>query len=391
MKKAVYAGSFDPLTLGHIDIIKRACNLFDEVCILINTNPAKKSLLSIEDKRLSIKYDVIEEYNLSNITLHECSNDYTVDYCNKIGAKFLIRGIRNAKDFEYEDTLANFNKHLNDEIETIILFANNDLASVSSSGIKSLVGFNTWEQRIKPFLPFYAYNIMLERNNAGRELFVNAVSLLSNWEVGDPDFYNPSERYYELLKNRYSVNNNRHYHSMNHLMRGLSVLNDSALINSSPKFLNEEERALLTVAYFYHDYQYNTNYLDEDNIRDSIRMMEAHHKKDFDNINKKYFKILKRLIQVTDHKSEAFTHLERIIVEIDLISLGDEWKDYEQMTKHIRREFGQYSDTVWLKGRAEFVSTMLSKGISFEHLLDIELTYKVGQNLEYELKLLQSI
>lgn len=136
--KACYPGSFDPLSNGHLDIIKRASKLFDEVHVLIPINISKKSLFTVEER-----IDLIKECtkDIPNIIITPCST-LTVKYCEDNDIKIIIRGARNYQDFENEYTLHHFNHNIYSDIETILFFSSIDNQIISSSKIKELLYFN---------------------------------------------------------------------------------------------------------------------------------------------------------------------------------------------------------------------------------------------------------
>lgn len=134
MKLAIFPGTFDPITNGHINIIKRASNIFDEVIVLVAINPEKKSRFSLEERVASIK-EAIKDLN--NVVV-DSTTGLTVEYAKKHNAKFLIRGLRNESDFEFETDLMLANKTLEPDIETIFLIADEKLKDISSSKAKEL-------------------------------------------------------------------------------------------------------------------------------------------------------------------------------------------------------------------------------------------------------------
>lgn len=146
-KIAVFPGSFDPVTLGHIDIIQRALTLFDEVNIAIGLNNSKKILFPLEKRKQWIADSFLGK---SNISVSSYSG-LTVDYCKKIGAKYIIRGIRNINDFEYEKSIAQMNAALSTEIETIFLMTSPEYAAISSSIVRDIYQN---EGDISQFVPF---------------------------------------------------------------------------------------------------------------------------------------------------------------------------------------------------------------------------------------------
>lgn len=131
----IYAGSFDPVTLGHIDIIYRSFKFCDKLIIGIGENPNKNPLFSTE-KRIKLIQESIEDLNY-DITV-ETFNGLVVDYAAKVGARVLVRGVRSSADFEYEANLAQFNRKLYPLVETVMITTDPDLALVSSSAVKEL-------------------------------------------------------------------------------------------------------------------------------------------------------------------------------------------------------------------------------------------------------------
>lgn len=146
MIKAVFPGSFDPPTYGHLDIIQRASSLFDNVDVVISVNPEKNYLFS-EDERKDMLNQLVKDY--PNVTVHTC-NGLIVNYAKQIGAKVLIRGIRSTNDFSYEFDLAHMNQNLNPEIETLFLPTKVKYAIVKSSSIKELAKFGGDISRMVP-------------------------------------------------------------------------------------------------------------------------------------------------------------------------------------------------------------------------------------------------
>lgn len=134
MKKAIYPGSFDPITSGHIDIIQRISRHFDQVIVIISDSSEKKSLFSAAERK-----DLIEKClgSIKNVTVDVCSG-LTVEYAKKVSAHVIVRGLRAVVDFEYELTMANMNRKLAPEIETMLVFASPESYFISSRGVKEV-------------------------------------------------------------------------------------------------------------------------------------------------------------------------------------------------------------------------------------------------------------
>ncbi|WP_290744093.1 pantetheine-phosphate adenylyltransferase [Fibrobacter sp. UBA4309] len=134
-KIAVFAGSFDPFTVGHLDIVARASSLFDELYVLLAVNASKKNLFD-EAARAEMARKAVE--NIPNVKV-DCFDGLTVDFAKRVGAKYLVRGIRGAADVEYEQTVAWNNKVLCPEIETVFLSSAQEHLAVSSSVVRELL------------------------------------------------------------------------------------------------------------------------------------------------------------------------------------------------------------------------------------------------------------
>ncbi len=133
-RKAVFPGTFDPFTIGHESLVNRAVDLFDEIIIAIGVNPEKKALFPIEE-RLSWIIHLFQHIDKISVETFE---GLTVDYCKKMGAKYLLRGIRTASDFEYERAVAQNNKTLYPDIDTIFLLTLPEHTPVNSTIIKNI-------------------------------------------------------------------------------------------------------------------------------------------------------------------------------------------------------------------------------------------------------------
>jgi pantetheine-phosphate adenylyltransferase len=134
MIKALYPGSFDPLTNGHLDVIKRASAIFDELEVVIMTNPNKAFTFSVEERITMIK-SIITKF--PNVTV-SAQSGLTVDYAQRVGASVLVRGIRAVMDYEYELQQATANMILNPTIETVFLLTHPQWSFLSSSVVKQV-------------------------------------------------------------------------------------------------------------------------------------------------------------------------------------------------------------------------------------------------------------
>lgn len=137
MSTAVFPGSFDPPTFGHLNVIERASKIFDKIDVIISVNPDKKCLFS-DKERYEMMAELTKKYE--NVEVHIWSALIS-DYCRKNGAKILVRGVRNAMDFSHEFDLSLMNKHLNPELETLLIPTEQKYFLVRSSSIKEAAQF----------------------------------------------------------------------------------------------------------------------------------------------------------------------------------------------------------------------------------------------------------
>ncbi len=162
MTKGIYAGTFDPITMGHLDIINRSMEFCDELVIAIGINPAKNTMFTEQERIKQIDQSInkhIEFLRSTNITVVSFQG-LLVEYAKQIGARVLVRGIRSVSDFEYEINLANINKTLAPSIETVFLPTSPDLAVVSSSMVKEVAKLGG---DIKRFVPIHVAEAVLNK------------------------------------------------------------------------------------------------------------------------------------------------------------------------------------------------------------------------------------
>jgi pantetheine-phosphate adenylyltransferase len=134
---AIYAGTFDPITYGHIDIIERASKMFDKIIVVIGKNSEKKNLFT-DAERLDMTKVSLNNINNVEVVVH---TGLTVDIARKLGARAMIRGIRTTSDFNYENQIAQVNRKLDEEIQTILMFPDEKYAFVSSSIVREIASY----------------------------------------------------------------------------------------------------------------------------------------------------------------------------------------------------------------------------------------------------------
>lgn len=138
MRVGIYPGSFDPITLGHIDIIERSARIFDKLIVAVLRNSEKKSLFTVDD-RIEMILDAVKEYKNVEV-IH--FDGLTIEFAKKYNAECIVRGLRAVTDFEYELQLAQINKQLDKKLETIFLTTNIMYSYLSSSVVKEIAMYN---------------------------------------------------------------------------------------------------------------------------------------------------------------------------------------------------------------------------------------------------------
>ena len=163
MTKAIYAGSFDPITNGHLWVIDRAAAIFDQLIVAVSDNPDKKYSFSLEERLILLKNTL---HGYKNIEIGHFNGEFLVNYAQNANAKFIVRGIRNTQDYEYEKTMRYINSDLCNEIDTIFLMPPRNYAEVSSSLVKGLVGTVGWEKVVNRYVPETVLNALKIKNGS---------------------------------------------------------------------------------------------------------------------------------------------------------------------------------------------------------------------------------
>ncbi len=147
METALYPGTFDPVTNGHLDVLARACRLFDNVVLAIADNGSKNSLFTVAERLRLVEENLGEDYSGATATSFD---GLVVELARKVGAKAIIRGLRAISDFDYEFQMAQMNRHLDDSLETIFLMPNEKYFFTSSSLIKQVANYTARDTGLVP-------------------------------------------------------------------------------------------------------------------------------------------------------------------------------------------------------------------------------------------------
>jgi pantetheine-phosphate adenylyltransferase len=236
-RRCIYAGSFDPLTNGHLWMIHEGAKLFDHLVVAVGVNAAKRTVFSSADRVGMIREAV---RGLANVEVDEFSQQFLADYARQKGCRHILRGIRQESDYEYERGMRYLNEGLNPDLTTVFLIPPRDLVETSSSLIKSLIGPVGWEFAVRPFLPASVYRGVLvqELERAFQEA----------WQA-DGCSAGEARGVFKELIDRHSEDG-RHYHDLSHLAALVSELDATSGV--APEW-----RVRLIWAIFFHDVIYN--------------------------------------------------------------------------------------------------------------------------------------
>ena len=145
MKKAIFPGSFDPITLGHLDIVNRGITLFDEVIIAIGENSSKDYMFSLEERKQFIENTFKDNTKVKVVSY----SGLTTEFCKEIGVDFILRGLRNPADFEFEKAIAHTNRQLS-KLETVFLLTSAQTSFISSSIVREIIRFKGDYKKLVP-------------------------------------------------------------------------------------------------------------------------------------------------------------------------------------------------------------------------------------------------
>ena len=153
MAKAIYAGSFDPITIGHMWMISESARMFDTVTVAVSQNPDKRCLFS-PGERCEIIQAAVKDVGLTSVvSVETLPNSFVVDYAAANDIDFIVRGIRDVSDFDFERRMRNINSQINGSVSTVFLMPPPHLVDISSSLVKSMIGPEGWEALIKRYVP----------------------------------------------------------------------------------------------------------------------------------------------------------------------------------------------------------------------------------------------
>jgi pantetheine-phosphate adenylyltransferase len=330
---ALYSGSFDPPTNGHLWVIEKIAKKYDKVYVSIGVNPSKNSSRFSLSERLDMLNEMVKDY--TNVSVSYFSGMYQADYADIIGAKYIIRGARNAVDFDYETDVMYINHGLNSELETEILAPPKDLLQISSTAVLALVGCEAWQPVVSKMVPNVVFKKLLEY-----QLFKN-IEAIKRFN-GDSSTTNCVIAAYSEV--------HRKYHGLNHL---ITCINE---FNSCEKLLKEPN--LVKFALMYHDFIYKTlsKTNEEESAIAAVTRRDTLGARWLPNDTK-----TKNLILATKHTEIQEDNDCKYLCDIDLAALGYSYRIFEYNNFLIREEYPEISTEKFIAGRIQFLESMHNK------------------------------
>lgn len=359
MRQAIFAGSFDPLTTGHLWMICEGARLFDVLHVLVAVNPSKRTMFSPEE-RCSIIARSTTRLGLANVRIDSTSSEFIAHVANRKGVDYLLRGLRSTADFDQEDLLRQTNRELFSGPQTVFLIPPKGLSSVSSSFVKALIGPVGWAYAVAEFLPAEGYRSLLEANLAARwtRMIGDIASALGRERLDDGL---ASAWFRDRIVHSYTAPG-RHYHDLSHLAHGLSEAD--ALAQSEPA-LDLRTRGQLECAIFFHDLVYRKGPLpvqpregdEEASARYAAAFLREVFQAPADYCNRVEETILGTRYAVA--LAEDPDPLALWIRDIDLSILGRPGKEYARYAAAVREEYADVPDATFSEARSKVLSGFL--------------------------------
>lgn len=343
-RRAVYAASLDPITNGHINVIERMAPLYDELIVLVAADPRKTYTFSTEERVEMAKAAVA---HLPNVTVDACIGRYVVKQAQEMGARAIIRGLRNFKDLEDEQTLAEENRKICPEIETIWVPCLPHLMHVSSSMVRGHVGIDPeWECQVARSVPAAVVTKLKEKFILGkaRKHWAALMSALGNPKESETVLKEILKRYGEP---------HRGYHNLVHIVSMLDELETRRNELAGERGVDLS----ITFAIWFHDAIYDPKAKDNEEqsarlAKDMIKQMSLP-----DSLGEQ----VDALIMATKHTAVPTDGAAQILVDLDLMILGKPEQEFDAYETGIREEYQWVPEPDFRKGRSAILQSFLDR------------------------------
>jgi pantetheine-phosphate adenylyltransferase len=372
VKKIAFSGTLDPITNGHLWVIGEARSMADEVVVFISENPFKKPLFPA-DERKAIVEKSIAQHGWDNVRVVIVKGDYTARSAKRQGIDYLIRGIRNTADFDYENLLQQANVDVVEGAKTLFVMPPRDLGSVSSTFVRGLQGPVGWHWSMQKFVPAAAYEawILGWLRKEWEQLW--------NYSAMDTAALSNANAWFVHLTGTQGYGaSTRHYHNLDHLVHGLSEITVwAANAEASPSDI-----ASVKAAFWFHDAVYDVPKKGMSNEEASAQLwlttgLPTPNPED-----------VAALIRVTDHaQQQALDHpLKRVMLGADLAILGQSDAIYKKYTQAVRKEYAWVEEAAYRAGRKQVLQHFLAEAESGTLYADPYFKALYGANAARNLK-----
>ena len=335
MKKAVYAGTFDPPTLGHQWMIEQAAELFDEVVVAIAVNPNKKTMFPVEERLVMLRAMTAGLKNVSVSAFDDAK--FLARYSESIGANILLRDIR-AGDYDYEKVMRNVNAELCHQITTIFLIPPNTVAEISSSMVKALIGPEGWEKLVAHYVPVPVLKRLLMAKHTIWKHLQEAGAM------GDAEWF------WETILEPY-FGKDRAYHNWAHIC---DLLTEFAKVRDFAY-----DPLALEMAIWCHDIVHDTHRRDneEESAKLARRIIKALHLPD------KLGQEVDRLIMCTKHNQVPVGQDAKMLADLDLLIFAKPEAEIDEYEAGIEKEYGWAPWTAFVAKRLEVLHGIKANGV----------------------------
>jgi pantetheine-phosphate adenylyltransferase len=351
MKKIGFSGTLDPITNGHMWVIAEARSMAEEVIVFLSENTLKKPQFPAEERKRIIELSTAER-GWNNVQVVIVRGNYTARAAKKAGVDYLIRGIRNTADFDYENLIQQTNVDVLQGAKSIFVMPPRDLGSVSSSFVRALQGPVGWHWTMKKFVPGAAYEAWI------LDWLRQEWADLWHYPSADPASIANAEGWFEhLVGGAHYGGSARHYHNLDHLVHGLTEIRVWAANNDS----DPASVDLIRKAFWFHDAVYQQGAATQHSDEEASAMLWL------DSVLEPPGSTLAQdsadLIRVTDHFQEsAITHpLKNVMLGVDLAILGQDDDTYDGYARAIRAEYHHVEDAVYQERRCNALRHLYQK------------------------------
>lgn len=351
MSKVIYAGSFDPPTLGHEYIIREAAVRYEKLQVVVASNPLKKGLFS-KEKIVSLLSGFISREGLRNVEISELSDEYVAAYAKVNGYTALVRGIRNPGDLDLENAIKDVNLLIAPDVETVYIETKKELAFISSSLVKALIGPKGWTVPVHEMVGPEVYSALLMSRTHETEAWLATPWKKRNW----------SESAYNDLMKRHTEPH-RLYHTTEHLVSLMQYGKKLDLMAAASARIKDNEALngeILLGAVMFHDAIYNpkskTNEEDSAKLWLSFAEKEGHK---FPKTQRAFITDTVRdiILATASHKKTNNVIIDSFL-DIDLFILGETPAAFYAYEQQIRGEYAFVPDDIYKMERAKIMKRL---------------------------------